>query len=297
MLKSIFTKALELQKALGLQLELPFFNPEVSSPLITDKIQIDKAQPQVPSFPQRLQWPPPYQVKLSARSQRVSLSISPRHGLEVIVPERLRRPPNIKRLLDEKRRWIEKHLSKLTEANQRQATETHNLPASLHLRAISCTLYLKYHSNAQKNIKIKPDPSVHPLDQGYIVSGPVDDLKRVFKALNHFLKQLARDHLTPWIFRLANETRLQYADITIRSQSTLWGSCTRERKISLNNKLLFLPEPLVRYILIHELCHIKHLNHSQRFWRIVEMFDPDYLVHRRAMRDAGQYVPAWLEMR
>ncbi len=81
--------------------------------------------------------------------------------------------------------------------------------------------------------------------------------------------------------------------VSIRQQRTRWGSCSRGNSISLNAKLLFLPPELVEYVLLHELCHTRAMDHSARFWAIVAEHDPGFERHRRALKDAGRFVPPW----
>lgn len=87
---------------------------------------------------------------------------------------------------------------------------------------------------------------------------------------------------------------LPFSNFSIREQSTRWGSCSVEKNISLNQQLMFLPYELVRYVIIHELCHTKELNHSKRFWHLVEKHDPNWQAHRKALRLAQSELPKWL---
>jgi hypothetical protein len=64
--------------------------------------------------------------------------------------------------------------------------------------------------------------------------------------------------------------------------------------ISLNARLLLLPPHLVDYVLVHELCHTRHLNHSSAFWRLVARHCPTYPAHRRELCAAGRQLPAWV---
>ena len=72
--------------------------------------------------------------------------------------------------------------------------------------------------------------------------------------------------------------------ISVKNQKTRWGSCSRKRNLNFNYKVLFLPEKLRDYIIVHELCHLKELNHSQRFWSLVGEVLPGYLNIRRELR-------------
>jgi len=67
-----------------------------------------------------------------------------------------------------------------------------------------------------------------------------------------------------------------YNKISIRNQSTRWGSCSKKSNLSFNYKIIFLPDNIINYIIIHELCHLKEFNHSNRFWNLVSSIIPDY---------------------
>ncbi|NER00558.1 MAG: M48 family metallopeptidase [Cyanothece sp. SIO2G6] len=108
------------------------------------------------------------------------------------------------------------------------------------------------------------------------------------------MRQQATIHLPQWLASVSQEIGLSYQKVGIRRQKTLWASCSSKSNISLNDKLMFLPFPLIRYILVHELCHTVHLNHSSDFWALVATKDPNYKRADAAIKEAGQYVPDWL---
>lgn len=76
----------------------------------------------------------------------------------------------------------------------------------------------------------------------------------------------------------------KYGKITIRNQKSRWGSCSRAGNLNFNYKILFLPQEQRDYIVIHELCHLKELNHSKRFWVLVGKTMPNYLEVRKKLR-------------
>ena len=77
----------------------------------------------------------------------------------------------------------------------------------------------------------------------------------------------------------------EVAAIRVKRQRTRWGSCSSNRILNFNYKLLFLSEELQDYIVVHELCHLKHMNHSPRFWALVETACPDWRARRARLTE------------
>ena len=76
----------------------------------------------------------------------------------------------------------------------------------------------------------------------------------------------------------------EYNKITIRNSRSRWGSCSAKKNLNFNYKIAFLPEELLNYIVVHELCHIGQMNHSKSFWDLVKKTIPDYHEMRRKIR-------------
>src|SRR5690606_6616707 len=129
---------------------------------------------------------------------------------------------------------------------------------------------------------------------GLRLEGPVDDEQLCVAALRRWLCKLARSEFEPQLRALSARMRAPYRRIQVRAQRTCWGSHSSSGTISLNFCLLFLKPELVRYLMVHELAHARHMNHSKRFWRFVEQFEPDYRRLDRALTDSWREVPAWL---
>jgi predicted metal-dependent hydrolase len=108
------------------------------------------------------------------------------------------------------------------------------------------------------------------------------------------LSATARREFAPRLKALAVLTDTSYAKMHVRAQRSCWGSRSCSGTISLNLCLLFLAPELMRYLLIHELCHGRHMNHSKRFWTLVGRFEPDYRRLDRALTESWREVPAWL---
>lgn len=78
-----------------------------------------------------------------------------------------------------------------------------------------------------------------------------------------------------------------YGNITIRHQRTRWGSCSAKGNLNFNCLLMLVPEKVLDYVIVHELCHRKEMNHSRQFWALVARVIPDWQEHRRWLRQYG----------
>ena len=253
-------------------------------------------------------WPPPYRVRFSAKAKQIFLRIRPELGLEVVIPERRKRF-NIASILEDKKDWILKMLKKYTFQNtlvpvwgevqdndepQLDLFKTSTLielPSALHCQAIEETWQIEY--EPKLNIK-KISLVCLPFEQTLLLKGNIEDKKAVLKLLVRWLMQKAKLHFLPWLNRLSTLTGLNFNHLLIRGQSTLWGSCNIKKNISLNYKLLFLPKLLAEHVLLHELCHTLHLNHSQAFWQTVANVDANWNAHKKSLKTAERYLPQWI---
>lgn len=88
------------------------------------------------------------------------------------------------------------------------------------------------------------------------------------------LNKYAGTKITGRVNELAGKIRAQFNKIYIRNQKRCWGSCSRRQNLSFNWRLVLLPEELMDYVILHELTHLKHMNHSKAFWRELEYILP-----------------------
>jgi predicted metal-dependent hydrolase len=79
--------------------------------------------------------------------------------------------------------------------------------------------------------------------------------------------------------------RFAYTRVTVREQKTRWGSCSRQGALNFNLRLYFIPEILLDYVVVHELCHLQEMNHGANFWRLVAETIPDYQLRRRLLKE------------
>lgn len=127
-----------------------------------------------------------------------------------------------------------------------------------------------------------------------VVEGPLHNDQAITAALRQWLADLAHEELSRQLAQIAQADGFRYGRVQIRRQRTRWGSCSATGTISLNVCLMFLAPAVVRYLLIHELCHTRHMNHSRRFWSLVEAHEPDYARLDRELLRGWQRVPGWM---
>lgn len=228
-------------------------------------------------------WPPEYTVKRHRRARHVKLRTSKQKGLEITVPYRfsLKELPAI---LAEHQQWIIKQLNQI---NLQKSKEL-ELPMQINFLGTAQTWNVRY-----ENIKGKLKLYVRPQNE-IILLGDCNDKAACQRLLIKWIKVEAKKQLPALLTLLSEISQLAFSTVSVRDQKSRWGSCGSDKSINLNFRLMFLPQELVKYVIIHELCHTKYMNHSKTFWKLVAKYVPEWNAHRRLLRDADQYIPHWL---
>lgn len=227
-------------------------------------------------------WPPDYKIKKHRRAKSVKLRTSKQHGLEITIPYRFNQR-EIPDILEKHKTWI---IAQLIESQQ-QLASANVLPEQIIFHANLQTWQIFY-IPCNTRLKLLERPNKELALYG---KQEIDNIK---KLLTHWVRQQAHKFLLAQLESLSQQLQIPYQKIYVRNQQTRWGSCTSKATISLNYKLIFLPQHLVKHILIHELCHIRHLNHSARFWKLVAKYDVDWKKNAHEIKKADHYIPAWI---
>lgn len=149
----------------------------------------------------------------------------------------------------------------------------------------SHTLLLR--SGSTRSMRRSANQLVVTLDQDDALSDR-EVIAELKKHILLILRREAKHHLPMRIRHLAAVHGFTYSSLRFTHASSRWGSCNSKQAISLNIALMNVPFELIDYVLIHELAHTKHLNHSQKFWQEVAWADPNYIEHRKQLK---QYNP------
>lgn len=92
------------------------------------------------------------------------------------------------------------------------------------------------------------------------------------------------EYITPLVKSISSKIGLNSSKIIKTNSKRMWGSMNNKKEMHLNWKLIILPEKLIEYVIVHELCHIKHLNHSKYFWQEVSKYLPDYKTRKKELK-------------
>jgi len=217
------------------------------------------------------------------------LKVTREDGLLVVVPKGYDEK-KIPALLKQKKVWIADALKRIGETKRfLEPKPVTHLPDALRLVALGETWSVTYREDpSHSGIRLRAETG------NLIISGRNLNREAVVRKLKDWLRVKVREGLFPLSQKLAIKHRLQLGGLLVKSQRTRWASCSAQRNLSLNTKLLFLSPDLVRYVVIHELCHTVHMHHGNKFWRLVASKEPMYKRLDQDLREAWKTVPQWM---
>lgn len=226
-----------------------------------------------------------YQVRRNARTRRLSLSVMPSGRVEVLAPRKAS-DRQIRRFVAQNTDWIESTRDAFAKRFGKSDTA---LPTMMNLEAIDHYAEVRYVPEQGDGVRISGSHTI-------TVRGNLNDESAVRDALKRWLARVAKKEFAARLSALAEETGLTFKRVQVRAQRSCWGSHSSSGTISLNYCLAFLEPEQLRYVLIHELCHGPHMDHSRSFWKLVRSFEPAYRRIDRSLDSAWKQLPGWLEL-
>jgi predicted metal-dependent hydrolase len=223
-----------------------------------------------------------WSVRQSARARRLSVRVFRNGGVEIVVPPRTS-PHRVSAFVSEHREWIERQRRRSV-----PQVDWPLPPTELSLSAIGqqwrCT-----EAPAAGRLRTRELDGCELQLKG--VSRDREHTRQVI--LRWLVKHAALCFEAP-LRKLAAQMGLKAGKLQIRCQRTRWGSCSRKGTISLNVCLLFQRPEVLRYLMIHELSHLRHMNHSSRFWAELARHEPDWKTLDRELQQGWRRVPTWV---
>ena len=230
----------------------------------------------------------PYSIRVSPRARYVRFRVTLEHGLEVVVPRGYDQG-RIPEVIVTNERWVQAALRKVEEGRRLQAAQPPpTLPLRIALPSVGREWQVETLPSRANAVRIEESANGR-----LVLQGKIGDSELCEAALQRWLMRQAHEILIPWLGQVSREIDIPFTKTAIRKQKSRWGSCSRIGTISLNAKLLFIDPDLVRYILIHELCHIRQLNHSRRFWKLVSQYYQPYRQAHSRLTIAWRAMPRW----
>lgn len=218
----------------------------------------------------------PYIVRRHARANSMRLQVTPFDGVVVTLPLRLPRYVNPDIFVRENGAWV---LTKLREIGRTPDREGRSNKA---LRSGST---IKYRGNVvrvvSERLSVSAPHVVFNQQAGALsVYLPIDSEQSLNDVVREWLQQQATKKILAVAHAEARRIGVRFRKISIRGQKTKWGSCNAQGDLTFNWRLILFPPSILRYVVIHELCHLRHFDHSLRFWKTVMRYMPEY---RRAV--------------
>lgn len=209
-----------------------------------------------------------YQLSRSAR--RKSLAITVKEG-QVFVRAPARLPQSqIDQFINQKVHWIAQKL-KQSVLNAVIANQAFDQGSSILIGGN--TYEIAYQADEHQAVHIKEDTCYVPIDTRATPEVMRETCRQ--QLLDYYLKAAKADipaRLAFWIER----TQLHPSGFKTRFYKSRWGSCNSKGQLTFNSLLTMMPERVIDYVIVHELCHLVHMNHSADFWSLVERFMPEY---------------------
>lgn len=231
------------------------------------------------------QTPLQYQLRRSERAKKTRIVVS-ETKIEVVAPMKVSEQ-RIKHFVDMQRDWIETALKRV----QQRAQTIHALAPVNYVDGVT----VPYHGQ-QIPLTLKTTSARYPKvqllpEQQFLVYLPHSQTEissdNIKLALENWMKQQARLQAQSYINHHSQRYQLHPRSLRIKTQKSRWGSCGPRNDINLNWLLVVAPPVVMEYVVVHELCHIQHKNHSQDFWQLVAAHMPDYQQHRHWLKQHG----------
>lgn len=209
-------------------------------------------------------------IRTSGRT--LSVRITRGGGLVVRAP-RFLSEEKINEFLEKKRPWIEAHLKAVSEAEQKYAFSLFD----------GCKIPFL---GRDTTVRFLSGRTKYDEANAVIFVSPDEPEKRLIS----FFKQMAKRTLDDLCKRTSQTMKVVYQKLSVSSARTRWGSCSGKNALSFSFRVLFCPMPILEYVVIHELAHIRHKNHRKEFWDEVGRYCPDWKEKRKYLKTHAYYM-------
>ncbi|MFZ0456691.1 MAG: SprT family zinc-dependent metalloprotease [Ignavibacteriaceae bacterium] len=210
-----------------------------------------------------------YQIRFSKKAKYLQLRITSSNQLELIIPKRYSVKDGHK-FIHDKVDWIKKYQKNLVVADRK---EFFLFGEKIYIDQNFNFFLTKHRIRLNKNI--------------LAVESPADSRISKNELFQIYIRRIAKEYFLERVKLFSDIFGFKYKAVKIRGQKTRWGSCSSNGNLSFNFKLLQFKKEIIDYVIIHELCHTKQMNHLSKFWKLVEQCCPDYKNLKRELKNSN----------
>lgn len=227
-----------------------------------------------------------YTLHRSTKRKTIGVQIHFEHGLVVRVPSKLK-IQFIEKFLKRKQKWI---INKMDVVQRNTPDKViRDFSQGEKLLFLGSEYEITHIPISGKRIKVNIVKNVfeicHPEDFNFQLNGI-----KIKNMIKKWYKQEAEKVINERISFYKNKLSVKPLGIKIRSYKSRWGACRENGQITFNWKLVQAPIPIIDYVVVHELSHLVHLNHSKEYWDLVQKHSPDYIAHKNWLKNNILYL-------
>lgn len=180
----------------------------------------------------------------------------------------------------EKAEWIAGKADRMAEQQKEKPIHNFENGELFFYRGTTLTLNLIINQD-RKRVMVKKQAG------SLLVVTPSKEKKMIKDAMEKWYRERAREVLTDKVTYFQRFIGKAVGDIRIKEQKSRWGSCSSRGNLNFNWKIVMAPDDIIDYLVVHELCHLLHMNHSKEFWESVEKIIPDYKEKEKWLKEKG----------